>query len=74
MDAATTYPPTTAYEVLKGFFPEHDLHTVLKAVAQPKSVVLRCSCGDDKLTVNDRMAKGLNWSLKDVRHALRNVL
>jgi hypothetical protein len=73
MEAETTYPPTTAYEVLKGFFPTHDLHTVLKAVAHPKSIVLRCSCGDDKLTVNEKMASSRKWSLKEIRHALRNV-
>jgi hypothetical protein len=74
MDAEMTYPPTTAYEVLKGFFPEHDLHTVLKAVAHTKSIVLRCDCGDDKLSVTEKMATAREWTLKDVRHALRNVL
>ena len=74
MDAPPTYPPSTAYEVLKGFFPEHDLHTVLKAVAHPKSIVMRCSCGNDQLTVNEKMASHLKWALKDIRHALRNVM
>ena len=35
MSTVTNYPPTTAYEALKAFFPGHEGHTVSKAAFYP---------------------------------------
>lgn len=74
MTPAPIYPPSTAYEILKGFFPAHNLHTVVKAVADAKGIALRCNCGNNALIIDTTMMSTLAWSLKDIRHALRNVM
>lgn len=73
MDTAPNYPPTTAYEALVTFFPNHRLHTVVKTTFFPKHVEMQCSCESGKLSVTEKMVAVHNWKLNDIKHALRNV-
>lgn len=73
MSAVTNYPPTTAYEALKAFFPGHEGHTVTKAAFYASYLEMLCTCGDERLAVSEEMAAAKKWKLRDVRNALRNV-
>jgi hypothetical protein len=73
MSTVTNYPPTTAYEALKAFFPGHEGHTVSKAAFYPSYLEILCNCSDARLAVSEEMAAAKKWKLRDVRNALRNV-
>ena len=72
MSTVTNYPPTTAYEALKAFFPGHEGHTVSKAAFYTNYLEMQCTCSDERLAVSEEMAAAKKWKLRDVRNALRN--
>lgn len=73
MSADTTYPPSTAYEALLRFYPDHRLHTVVRVEFTAKEVKMHCDCGGEPLVVTEGRAKTQKLKLKEVREALRNV-
>ncbi len=73
MSTVTNYPPTTAYEALRAFFPGHEGHTVTKAAFYTNYLEMLCTCSDQRLAVSEEMTTAKKWKLSDMRNALRNV-
>lgn len=64
----------TSRDFLEIAFPTHDMHTVVEFIeASARGVELVCSCNPEPLKISVETLKLLGLTLRDAKHALRNV-